>query len=108
LFESLNIKKWVPDPSEIFVDGVPFYKKPPERDDNGRYVCGVTFTVREFIEISRAEQVTMIEKIFETIDTLARMQKTELKVVHAVRYNNESSEEVITFYAYLPKPPVLG
>lgn len=102
MYDSLVIRKWVPDPSEIFIDSIPFGKAPPEKRDE-EFLCAITFSVSELIKLPRKEQIEIFAKILETIETVARMQKSTFKKVYAIRYNNKKTQQVMSFFAYFPE-----
>lgn len=100
--ESLVVRKWVPHPSEIFIDTLPFGKAPASTKD-GQYLLSVSFTIVEIMKLPRKKQVEVFLKVFETMDTLARIQKVPLKEVFGVRYNSNKGKEMMCFFAYYPK-----
>lgn len=102
MFDSLVIRRWVPDPSEIFIDSIPFGKAPPAKRDE-EYLCSISLTVSEIIKLQRQEQIEIFTKILETIETVARIQKSTFKKVYAIRHRNEKTQQVMTFFAYFPK-----
>jgi len=102
LFDLLVIKKWVPDPSEIFIDSLPIGKSPPAKKD-GQYLCSLTLTVAEVMKVPRKDQIEIFTKLLETIETIAKIQQATFKRVFAIRYNNANGHQVMSFFAYFPK-----
>jgi len=102
LYDSLVVRKWVPDPAEIFIDSVPFGKTPPSEWE-GKYLCSITFAVGEVVKLSRKQQVTMFRKVLETLEEVTRMQKIIFKKCFALRYNDENGNQLISFFIYSPK-----
>jgi len=100
--DSLVIRKWVPDPAEIFIDTLPFGKEPSEEKE-GMYLVAISFPTKEIMGMPRKQQIEIYEKVLETFEKIAKIQRTKLKMVGGIRFNHKNGREYMCFFSYFPK-----